>query len=155
MDKKIILCLFATSLLVLFAAPFVIHAQTLPFPYWGKNPGLLPCTGTGCVNSCQLIQLAHRLTFLGISLAIFALAPAFIAFGGIMIMVGRGSPEGLSRGKKIVKSALVGLALAAGAFLIVNTFFLLVVKPLGGNAKFTDWKTIECPVRPGGAGRSF
>ncbi len=153
MNKKAVRYFFALSFLLFLLLPAVMYAQTLPFPYWGKNPGLLPCTGTGCVDSCQLIQLAHRLTFFGISLAIFALAPAFIAFGGIMIMVGRGSPEGLSRGKKIITSALTGLALAAGAFLIVNTFFLLVVGT-DGDAKFADWKTIECTIPSwGGVGR--
>lgn len=128
--------------LFLMVLPIAASAHTasrpLRIPYWGTGSDpLLPCVGVQCQSLCDLAHLFQHLIWFGMTLAVLALAPAFIAFGGIMMMVSIGSPEKLASGKKIVTSAIIGLLIALGAFIIVNTFMAFLAPGIG-------WTTISC-----------
>jgi len=53
-----------------------------------------------------------------------------IAWGGIVIMTAGGSigteksPSRVSKGKKIITTAVIGIAIALGAWLVINAIFL-------------------------------
>lgn len=157
----------ALLVIVLFASmPLSAQAQCPGFPYWGgAGCPIVPCAGfykvsddpvidftplgggiESCVNLCQLLTFVQRIIYFGMSLAVFVLAPIFISWGGVMIMIARGTPSGLERGKKILFSAIIGLLLALGAFLIVNTFFWALSLAGGLDSQFVDsaWPTIRC-----------
>lgn len=136
--KKIFL--FGAMLAV--AVPLVGFA--LPLPYWGTNPPLLPCTGADCVSICQMVKLGQNVIWLGMSIAVFAIAPILIAWGGILVLTAGGAEERMKQGKKVVTSALIGMALALGAFLIVNTFFFLLGITFDNPNQIIDWANISC-----------
>lgn len=130
------------AVLLIVMLPIVASAHTtsrpLAIPYWGgQNDPLLPCVGAQCQSLCDLVHLFQHLIWFGITLVVLALAPAFIAFGGIMMMISIGSPEKLGSSKRIVTSAIVGLLIALGAFIIVNTFMTFLVPGV-------NWTTISC-----------
>lgn len=150
--KKIFL--FGAVLAV--AIPLVGFA--LPFPYWGTNPPLLPCVGAKCVSICQMIKLGQNVIWLGISIVVFAIAPVLIAWCGILVLTAGGAEEWMKQGKKVVTSSLIGMALALGAFLIVNTFFFLLGITFDNPNQRIDWANISCtqeererPAPSGGA----
>ena len=62
--------------IILLLLPAVAYG--LPFPYFGTNPPLLPCTGTDCKSVCDILVLLQRIIFFGISLVTFAIAPVLI-----------------------------------------------------------------------------
>ncbi|MBI2033616.1 MAG: hypothetical protein HYT13_00750 [Candidatus Liptonbacteria bacterium] len=140
--KKIYLGLAIFSLIA-FSSPALVHGQQAPgFPYWGTNPPLLPCTGTDCTSICQILVLFQRLIYFGISLVFFAIAPVLFLWGGIMLLVSAGSPEKISRGKKILTGTLFGIGIALGSFIIVNTFFWAMGGLFG--SQLTNWSNIVC-----------
>ncbi|MEK7193191.1 MAG: pilin [Patescibacteria group bacterium] len=143
---------FFAILLFFFVVPFA--AEAVGFPYWGTNPPILPCGYSGgppCTDLCQMVQLGQNVVFFGMTLVVFALAPIFIAWGGIELMIGAsslvdiggGSKEKVSHGKKTIKSAIVGLVLALGAFVIVNTFITFLGISIGGAG---GWASFQCTV---------
>ena len=160
--KKIIFFSALLPLIFLASVPFVAQAQCPSFwpgGYWGgASCPLVPCTGfygsfsslgggaESCTNLCQLLAFVQRTIYFGMSLAVFVLAPIFLSWGGIMIMVARGTPAGLQHGKKILFSAFIGLLLALGAFLIVNTFFWALSLAGGLDSGFVGsvWPVIQC-----------
>lgn len=162
--KKIFLIIFTLSSIVTFA-PLEANAQCPRFGPDGLACPILSCSGfsaefasmrgglPACTNLCQFVELVQRATYFGINLAVFVLAPIFITWGAIMIILGGRTLEetgagkvSVARGKKIVMSAVVGLLLAMGAFLIVNTFFW-AIGSANGFAGAT-WPDIICEVLP-------
>ena len=148
MEKIFYLSAVAFSILI-FTSPVVVHGQQSPgLPYWGTNPPLLPC-GTpdqdGCKSICELFVLFQRLVYFGITVVFFAIAPVLLAWGGIMILIAAGSPEKLSSGKKILTGTIVGISLALGSFLIVNTFFWIIGIAVG--SPLSNWSSISCGPR--------
>ncbi len=150
--KKIIIL----GAMLAVAVPLVGFA--LPLPYWGTNPPLLPCTGADCVSICQMVELGQNVIWLGMSIVVFAIAPILIAWGGILVLTAGGAEERMKTGKKVITSALIGMALALGAFMIVNTFFVLMGITFDNPNQKIDWANISCtqgefPRPPsGGAG---
>jgi len=137
--------IFISLILAALLAPAAIFAagSPLPFPYWpSARLPLLPCTGSGCQSVCDFIVLLQRITWFGLTLVIVAFAPILITFGGIMIIFARGSTENLKRGKQIITSTVIGIAITLGAFLIINGFFTLLGIVVGSGP--VDWSTISC-----------
>jgi len=141
-------------------APALVSAHTARLPYWGPLVSCGPGTYEGerenpCENLCDLIHTAQHVIYFGITLALFAFAPAFFAWGGLMIMTAggsplevleggkKGSPERLSQGKKILEGTAIGVVIVLGAFLIVNTFISLL--GLGGSEGI-QFGTVQCEL---------
>jgi hypothetical protein len=66
-----------------------------------------------------LKQFIKYLTVVIVPLAVF-----FIVWGGLVILLAGGSPERVGKGKKMITTALIGVAIALSAWLIINTVFL-------------------------------
>jgi len=134
--KKIII------LSAIFAVAVPLVGFALPLPYWGTNPPLLPCTGADYVSICQMVQLGQNVIWLGMSIVVFAIAPILIAWGGILVLTAGGAEERMKEGKKVITAALIGMALALGAFMIVNTFFVLMGITFDNQP--INWADISC-----------
>ncbi|MCR4328031.1 MAG: pilin [Patescibacteria group bacterium] len=133
--------MFIFVVVVTLTVPFVASAQQVSFPYWpSDNNPILPCTGLDCVDLCQLLSLFQHLIYFGMTVAVMVIAPLFLIWGGFMILISGGSTERISKGKTILTSTIIGIAMALGAFLIVNTFLWV----LGNNP------AIDGPNKPGG-----
>ena len=159
--KNIFFVVFLGVTLLTF--PFVAFACPT-FGPTGLACPILPCTGFGtgafsslgggtpCVNLCQLVELVQRTAYFGLNLVLFVLAPIFLGWGALMIIIGRssleevgGSKVSISRGKGIVTSAVVGVVIALGSFLILNTFFF-VLGLSSGIAGGSSWAVLVCNV---------
>ncbi len=67
------------------------------------------------------------------------IAVGMIVWGALVLLTSGGSEERVSRGRKIMTSAVVGLAIALAAWLIVNELLHL----LSGNPSF-PWSQVTC-----------
>lgn len=145
---------FAFSFLVVFSilllVPALASAAQARFPYWGP---LVSCTGpltnpdgttnaNACKSVCDLFATGQNIIYFMMTIAVFAVAPIMIVIGGIMILISAGSQERISSGRKMVTGAVIGIAIALGAFIIVNTFFYVISIATGGSSR--DWFKIEC-----------
>lgn len=114
-----------------------------PLGFWGP---LVACNGDICDSLCDLLDLGQRLTAFGISLAIFGIAPVMIVYGGIMMMFAGASEERWKSGKKALTAAVVGIALALGAYLILYTFLWALGVATDGTDASVPWPAIQCSV---------
>ena len=115
-------------------------------PSFALAQPLVHCTLTGetACTFCDLFVMFGNITnFLFIQI-IPILAGLMIAVGGVYYLISRGEPEKLASAKKIFSSVAIGLLIAYSAWLIVNTFFLVV-----GINRWTGfdggWWQINCP----------
>ena len=113
--------------------------------------GLVPCgrdtNGNGKLDEYEECQLCHFfilaknvITFA--LKAVLALATLFVLGGGILILTGGGSPELVTRGKKAIYFAIVGIVVALGAWVIINSVMVLLVNP---EVFPWPWNKIPCP----------
>jgi len=141
---------FRVTLLVSAGAVLLIpiisfaHTATVFPPYWGPLVSCGPGTEKPmCTDLCDLIHTVQHTIYFGMSLALYAFAPAFFAWGGLMILISGGSPERLGTGKKILTGTVIGIAIVLGAFLIVNTFISVL-----GVGDSVGWGNISCTAPP-------
>ncbi|MBI5220922.1 MAG: hypothetical protein HY978_03785 [Candidatus Liptonbacteria bacterium] len=119
--------------------------------YWGP---LLSCTGTGplvsgavvtatCTSLCDLVSTAQNGFLMLLSFYFYILVPVFLIWGGFQIMISGGSTERYGKGIETIRRTAIGLAIALGAFVIINTFlwFLGLNAPGGGGV---SWPNIQC-----------
>jgi len=108
---KITTFLLAICCLLLLAAPALAS--------WPATPLLPTCTASGDCGFNDFILLGVNLTkmILGV---VGSLALLFFIYGGIMFLIAGGSSEMISKGKKIITNAVIGVALVLGAWIIVN-----------------------------------
>lgn len=147
--KKYFILVFLFPVLAGGLVPSLAFAQCPSFSPFGLTCPIAACYGSGlnaCTNLCQLLETVQNATFFGMDLVVFALAPIFLAWGAIMIIIAHGSPSALEGGKKILWSALIGILLAIGAHLIVSTFFFVLSLGGGLDAGFLNstWPNIRC-----------
>ncbi len=155
MNRNLGRALLAVSLAApLFAGAACTGADCLwQGGYWGP---LLSCTGTGpmtagavitktCTNLCDLVSTAQNGFLMILSFYFYILVPVFLIYGGFRIMVSSGSPESYGKGVEIIRRTAIGLAIALGAFVIINTFlwFLGLTNPSGAGSG-TTWSSIQC-----------
>lgn len=57
---------------------------------------------------------------------IFIIAPILIVFGGIVILTSGGSTERISKGKDIIKGAVIGIVIALASYLIISTVVKII-----------------------------
>ena len=120
------------------------------FPGFSLAQGLVPCSLTGdgglpACTFCHLFEMFERIiNFLFIQI-IPVLAALMIAIGGVYYILSQGSPEKLTSAKKLFSSVAIGLLIAYGAWLIVNTFFMIIgITRWGGFGG--GWWQINCPT---------
>ena len=118
-----------------------INPSLWPTGYWATN-GLVSCTGNyvnptanACTNLCDLIGTFINIIYFAMSIAIFIITPIMFVVGSIMVMISGANPEMLGRGKKILISTVVGLAIVLCSYLIVST--VISVLGIGGVGGFT------------------
>ena len=109
---------FAALLIAGISAASLSHAVTISLSLpatGGTNPCSTP-TAQGC-NPTSYINNFYTFTLLIGGLVAFGA----IVFGGVKYMTSAGNPSSQSEGKAWIESALLGLLLLAGAYLILNT----------------------------------
>jgi|SRR3989338_8005898 len=124
--KRIVFIVAVLFLLALSNAyPFVPHAAavTLLGVDVPCDPALSPSEAEGgCGFEAFIAFMKGIIDFL--TKLVLPIAAAIIVWGGIVIMTAGGSEERVGKGKKIITTAVIGAAIALGAWLIINTVYL-------------------------------
>ena len=116
--KKIILPIILFYLLLFIIIPAIVDAQ-----------GIVPCGNPGekaCTITDFFTLLTNIYSFIIWSIAT-PLAIIAIIVGAIFMMISGGNPNLMSRGKEILKLAIIGLVLVFGSYLIID----FILKTLG------------------------
>ena len=135
-------------LLLLIGLPATTHAAVTPFFGPIISPACNCATpisangvtapysapGWGCV-----IDTFQRTINLGVSLSVVFMT-VLIALAGYSYIAGRGSPEGRSLANTRIMNAAIGLMIALGAFLLVDSLMKALYNP--NNAQFGPWNSI-------------
>ena len=155
MTKKKIFYLVALVAITLPSFASAAVPNVWPTGFWGP---LLSCSGNytngslpPCTSLCDLISTIENIIYFGISVVVFIIAPVLFAWGGIMYMVSRGSPDGISKAKGVLTKTLLGVVITLGAWLIVNTF----VGALGLSGSVGGFGTGTCSVSSGGGSPGY
>lgn len=128
----------------------IARAADISFPFWGP---ILSCTGDGvgmgqCTNLCDLLSTGQRAVYFGLTIALVILAPAFLIWGGILLIISSGATERIEKGRSLIRSTIIGLLLLMSSWLIVNTFFYFAAKFMTVDAQQITWSSISCSVTP-------
>ncbi len=93
----------------------------------GCYPELPPddSQGNGCGLDDFITLLRRIINYL--TVIVFPLAAAMLVWGGLVIMTAAGSTERVGKGKQIITTALIGVAIALGSWLIINAIYLALV----------------------------
>ncbi|MEX0869848.1 MAG: pilin [Candidatus Spechtbacterales bacterium] len=112
-----------------------------------KEYGLVPCGGPmydddgNIIGQCPKCEFRHLFVLLHnlVNTIIFTIGPALVAImilvGGFMILVSKGNAGLLSKGKNIVKWALLGYLIVLFAWVIVNSILMML--------DLAEWVDIE------------
>ena len=111
-----------------------------------KEKGLVPCEGFNC-TLCSVFELGKNIIDWLVGF-IFAISVGFIVWAGMLMMFSGGDTSKVSKARETATTAVIGVALALGGWLIVGT--LLGV--LTGSDKVMPWNKIECSSKPIGIG---
>lgn len=140
--------------------------KLFPSGYWGP---LTSCVGSAsstpggtlpvCTSVCDILHTFQHFVYFGMSLVLFALAPILIIWGGFLILTAGASSENLNKGKSVLKGTVIGVLIALGAWLIINTFLWVLGIVTSKEGTVTDkppigtsetgagklaWPTISC-----------
>lgn len=138
--KKKIVPLLTLPFLLLVAIPPIVLAQTqLTLPVAPTVPGSYPASSGpgGFVANLYLFAL-----FISGVLAFGA-----VVYGGIKYLASAGNPSGQSEGRQWIESALLGLLLLVGAYLILD-----VVNPALINLTLPTLQPLSISALQGGVG---
>lgn len=112
---------------------FCISLLSIPFFSFAQGEGLVPCgpgTSKPVCTLCDFFEMIARIVDFVLFRIVPALAILMIAVAGVMYIVAFLGPEGgpgmINKAKTVLKSVFFGLLIAYGAWLIVNTFFMVV-----------------------------
>jgi len=144
--------------LIIFLATFFL------FPLLSSAAGLVPCGGQGepVCQLCHFFVLFKNIVDFFLFKIVPPLAALMLAIGGFMYIFayfggavalpggGKGGPALLSQANKLLTSVVWGLLIIFGAWIFVNTFFMLI-----GVADWTGltkgwkegWWQINCPTQ--------
>jgi hypothetical protein len=145
-NKKIIYGLAAVALAaVVFTPQNFALAHTGPVEFLSKIQ-LVP--GPGPLHLCDLWHLsAHIINFLLFVLATPILIIMLLA-GGIIWLTSAGNPNQVTRGKKLITSAIIGVLIAFSGWLIIGT----IINTLANAGFSAAWNAIECAESGTGTG---
>ncbi len=79
-----------------------------------------------CESLCDIFEALQRILYFALTILMYVLVPVMVFIGGFLMLISGGNPSQRATGTKTITSAVIGLAIAFGAFLIVNTFLWLV-----------------------------
>ncbi|MEK7520657.1 MAG: transglycosylase SLT domain-containing protein [Patescibacteria group bacterium] len=115
---------------------FVFTAIAAILPIFASAQ-LISCSGPDC-TLCDFLKTGSNIINLLTQIAV-PISVVFIIYGGFMIMTAGPSEERAGQGRKILTSAIIGVAIVLGSWLILNTVFLIL------NAQTpTPWNKIQC-----------
>lgn len=124
-----------TGLLVL---PQLAAAQNI----W-KNTECSPGGGgpTEPCGFCDMIVVGMNVVDILIQASLFIVGIVII-WGAFLMITSAGSQSKYEEGKKKITSAVIGLAITLGAWVIVNTAFMAIAAISG--AEKISWNSIQC-----------
>lgn len=129
-------------LVLLFAFWFLIF-NFAPLTY---AKGLVPCGGTGepACTWCHLGIMADKIIDFVVLYIVIPVAVAFIIWGGFLLMTAGGSPERVKRGRDAITAAVIGIVVALGAWLIIDTIVKMLTSGAGLPSDLGPWNKIKC-----------
>lgn len=98
---------------------------------------------SGPCDLCDGIIVAKNVMTYAFQIVFYILFPLFFAWGGIKLMLAQGNPGKVKEARQILTSTIIGLAIAAAAWLIVGILFSLL-GGLAGSSGIKPWETITC-----------
>ncbi len=104
----------------------------------GLVSGVGTCNVIGYCTFCHSIVVTRNIINLLVNFSA-ALSIALIVWGALKIITSSGKPQLLQEGRKTIMSAVVGLLIVLGAWVIVNTLLHIIV----GEVSF-PWSQIQC-----------
>jgi len=116
--------------------------------------GLVPCgrhiddpntniNETAPCSLCHIFVLIKRIIDFATGVIAFPILVLMIIVGGITWITAGGSESRISRGKEIIKTAVIAIIILLAAWLIIDTIIVFLT-PAG--ALWQNWSTINCPV---------
>ena len=140
--------------LVAFAGEYEADGQTIHFegfvpcgksePAPGEDPEVtMPC------QFCHFFVMAKAVLDFIVEIVLVVGVLMLVIGGGMFIfgpLIAPGNPKLVSQAQKLMTSVVIGLIIIFGAWIFVNTFFLLI-----GVADWTGlregWFIIDCPIQ--------
>lgn len=148
MNYRKIFYITTTGLLIFFLAPLffgIISAQESPIVgstgIWKGTQCAANSPTGGPTEACgfcdAIVVTTNIITYLWELCLIIAVG--MIVYGALRLVLSAGSPKNIEAGKKAITLAITGLAIALGAWIIINTLLSL----LTGNPTF-KWWDVQC-----------
>lgn len=156
MAKKI----FAIAFLALYLLPAGALAASPLSPYWGPIVSCVGAKTTGsnlpvCSSFCDVLATGQNVLKMGITLALYIIAPIFFVWGGVLIMLAGGDPGKVKDARKMLLAVAIGVAIVLVAFVAVDSFFTFFAKlpsswpgSRPGFQPQVSWSEIKCNVEP-------
>ncbi len=119
------LLFFSVTLAVL---PLVASAQ------------LVTCTGINC-DYCALLTTGERIIDF-LLMVMFPIAAVIFVIGGFYIMTAGSSAARYQRGRDMIKSTIIGIAIVLLVWLVLDTIFQIVAP--GAQGIVGPWNEIKC-----------
>lgn len=113
---------------ILFALSFIVFpVMALAARTGCPTEGFVPCGTPGCpCQFCDLFLLFDKIYKFVMYDIVPPIAVVLLIVGGVWILLSGGNPAGATKGKTIVFSTLIGLAVVYGAYLLVSTFLMAI-----------------------------
>ena len=86
--------------------------------------GLVPCDGVDCDFKAFMTLINKVINFIFVYMAL-PIAAIMFAFAGFLMVSSGGSTESRTKAKSIFTNAVIGLVLAAAAWLIIKTILVI------------------------------
>jgi hypothetical protein len=105
--------------------------------FLSAQAALVPC-GPGLGKECQfcdLITLVENVINFALYNIAIPLVVIMVVWGGLTIMTAGDSADKVAKGRKIIQSAIIGVFIALGAWMIIN----MVLSAIGGGS-FKPWE---------------
>lgn len=140
MQNKINHFLISTySFFIFFVTPIITFAQWNIWEgaFCGADTAITTGGPTGSCSFCDALVVTSNIIDILFNFAII-FGVIMIVVGGVYMMVTSASEQNVSKGKKIITSAVVGVIIALLAWVIVNTIISVLAGPNSG------WNNISC-----------
>jgi len=116
--------------------------------------GLVPCgrhiddpntaiNETAPCSLCHIFVLIKRIIDFATGVVAFPILVLMIIVGGITWITAGGSEARISRGKEIIRTAVIAIIILLVAWLIIDTVITFLTP---ASAPWQNWSTINCPV---------
>ena len=99
------------------------------------NDKNVPCT------FCHLLVMFNTVINFLVELGLI-IAGGLFAYAGIVLITSQGNPQNVAKAKSIFTAVVIGVAIMFAAWVVVNTFFVVI----GVKSDWRNWFFITCPV---------